>query len=360
MYFTPLWRNGAFCCLSGIIYRSAKNIILAAYNVLMKHLERALDHQNQGWKYLLIILAGFLGGQILGAIPLIMVIATKVTQSGMANFTAESLTDLSQYGISSNVSLILMLLPFVTSLIITVLLFKPLHKRTLKEVINGTKHFRWSRFFFSFLLWGGLLLAVFGIEYFRNPSNYTFNFNAAAFIPLVLISVILIPLQTSYEEILFRGYLTQGVAAWTRSRWLAVLIPGVLFGLIHIANPEVSEYGLLLTLPQYILFGIVFGIITILNDGIESTMGAHAVNNLFACLMLTFKASALQTNALFVQHKIDPAHDLILFVIVCIVFVFLLSRKYKWNFPVLNKRVEEPENTNDQLLQSPFQTTDLS
>lgn len=315
----------------------------------MKHLERALDHQNQGWKYLVTILAGFIGGQLLGAIPLIAVIFTKVAERGESSFNAENLTDLTQYGISSNVSLVLMLLPFVTSLLITVLLLKPLHKRSLTEVINGTRSFRWGRFFFAFLMWGLLLLALFGIEYFRNPANYTFSFNPAAFLPLAIIALLLIPLQTTYEELLFRGYLTQGIAAWTRSRWLAILIPGITFGLIHIANPEISEYGLLLTLPQYILFGIVFGIITILDDGIETTMGAHAVNNIFACLMLTFKASALQTDALFTQHKVDAGHDLITFIVVCILFLVLLSRKYKWDFSVLNRRVERPEAASELL-----------
>lgn len=308
----------------------------------MKHLERAFDHQNQWWKYLVILLAGFLGGQILGAIPLMVVVAIKVTQAGSPGFKAEDIADLSKFGISSNVSLVLMLLPFVTSLIITVLLFKPLHKRTVVEVINGTRSFRWQRFFFSFSIWGLLLLAIFGIEYFRNPANYTFRFNTATFIPLAIISLVMIPLQTTYEELLFRGYLTQGVAAWTRSRWMAILIPGILFGLIHIANPEISEYGLLLTLPQYILFGIVFGMITVLDDGIEATMGAHAINNIFACIVLTFKASALQTDALFLQHKIDARHDLFVFAIVCVVFLFILKSRYKWNFSILNERIKAP------------------
>lgn len=318
-------------------------------NTFMKHLERALDHQNQGWKYLVIILIGFIGGQLLGIIPLIAVVASKIALQGNGSFNAEDLTNLSKYGISSNVSLILMLLPFVTSLIITVLLLKPLHKRTLTEVINGTRSFRWGRFFFAFLAWGLLLLALFGIEYFRDPGNYTFSFNPSAFLPLAVIAFLMIPLQTTYEELLFRGYLTQGIAAWTRNRWLAILIPGIAFGLIHIANPEISEYGLLFTLPQYILFGIVFGAITILDDGIECTMGAHAVNNIFACLMLTFKASALQTDALFTQHKIDAGHDLITFIVVCALFLVLLSRKYKWNFSVLQKRVERPEAANELL-----------
>ena len=43
--------------------------------------------------------------------------------------------------------------------------------------------------------------------------------------------------------------------------WLVIIIPGVLFGLMHIANPEVKEYGFWLTIPQYVMFGLFFGLI---------------------------------------------------------------------------------------------------
>ena len=48
----------------------------------MKHLERALDNQNQWWKYLIVFLAGFLGANAIGSIPLIAVIVIKIFQGG--------------------------------------------------------------------------------------------------------------------------------------------------------------------------------------------------------------------------------------------------------------------------------------
>ena len=80
----------------------------------------------------------------------------------------------------------------------------------------------------------------------------------------------------------------------------------VLFGLMHSLNPEVKEFGFLTMMPQYILFGLIFGIITIMDDGIEAAMGAHAANNIFLCIMVTNKASALQTPALYEQINIYP------------------------------------------------------
>ena len=44
----------------------------------MQFLERSLDQQNQFWKYLIVVLAAFFGGPIIGAIPLASVMIYKV------------------------------------------------------------------------------------------------------------------------------------------------------------------------------------------------------------------------------------------------------------------------------------------
>ena len=106
----------------------------------------------------------------------------------------------------------------------------------------------------------------------------------------------MIPIQAASEEFFFRGYLAQGVASWTHSRWWTLVVPSVLFGLMHTANPEVTEYGFWVMMPQYILLGAMFGLAALLDDGIEVAMGAHAVNNLLGAVLTTYKGAALQTD----------------------------------------------------------------
>lgn len=50
------------------------------------------------------------------------------------------------------------------------------------------------------------------------PENFTWNFNAAPFFILVAISFIFIPFQTSFEELLFRGYFMQGIGLSVTSK----------------------------------------------------------------------------------------------------------------------------------------------
>lgn len=308
----------------------------------MKHLERALDGQNQFWKYLLNTVGVFIGAQTVGALPLMAVIAIKVAQSG-GSITPNPANpaDFSAYGISQNLAFVLMMLPFVVSLIVTILLFKPLHKRSLSEVINGTKQIRWKRYFTAFGVWFAITAIYFAIDYMLSPEVYKLQFDASKFIPLLLLSLLLIPIQATYEELVLRGYITQGIAAGTKNRWLAIIIPALLFGLLHSFNPEVKEYGFWVAMPQYVFFGLLFGFITIMDDGIELAMGAHTANNIFLCLFITNKSSALQTPAIFEQTTINPNKETIILVIIGSVAVWIFSKIYNWKFSVLNTKVEK-------------------
>jgi membrane protease YdiL (CAAX protease family) len=230
-------------------------------------------------------------------------------------------------------------IPFIVALITVILLLKPLHRRNVKEVINGTNAVRWSHFVFSFIVWALLLGVLLVVDYTMNPSNFTMQFDMNRFVILVLVALMLIPFQTTYEEVLFRGYLAHGIAAWTRNRWLVILLPSLIFGFMHFFNPEVKEYGVWLTIPQYVLFGVIFGIITVLDDGIETAMGAHAANNIFMSIFVTSKASVLQTSALFEQQRVDPLKDLIVLAVCGIIFIAILSFRYKWKFSVISQKV---------------------
>lgn len=307
----------------------------------MKHLERALDGQNQFWKYLLNFAAGFAASNIIGAIPLGSVIAYKIaTSGGTITPNPHNAMDLSVYGISQNLGFILLMIPFVLAFITTIYLFKPLHKRLLAEVINGTKQIRWKRYFTALGIWFIIGLLYLTVDYALNSTNYKLQFDATKLIPLVLLSLLFIPIQTAYEELLFRGYFTQGIAAWSKNRWVAIIIPALLFGLMHSFNPEVKEYGFWATMPQYVIFGLLFGLMTILDDGIELAMGAHAANNIFSCLFVTNAASALQTPAVFNQLNINPTKETLVLSIMGILSIIIFSRVYKWNFAVLSKKIE--------------------
>ncbi len=309
----------------------------------MKHLESALKQQNQIWKYILVFFIGLFLGQSVGAIPLIVVMAIKMAQSGGNFVMPDNKVDFSAYGIDPNLGLFLMVIPFTVSLVIAILLVKAFHNRTLIQVVNGGKSFRWNRFWTGVIIWGILLLITFVFSLIFDSENFELQFNLSTFIPLIVISVLFIPLQAGTEEYFFRGYLGQGIAAWTKQRWLVVLIPALFFALMHGLNPEADEFGFWTVMPGYLLFGLVFGIITVLDDGIELAVGTHAVNNVLSSIFVTSKSSVLRTPALFLQKEVDPKSDFWGLLIFSAIFIMILAYKSKWNFKVLFLKVETEE-----------------
>ena len=307
----------------------------------MNFLEQSLDRQNQFSKYLVVILGAYLGGQVIGAIPLGCIVAYKsIVSGGNIVLNPENMADFTVFGISKSWMLFLVMLPFAVSLIFIMLLINWLHKRSFAQTVNGTQKIRINRCLTGLAVWG-ILMAIYQLgDCWINPENYRLQFNLFAFIPLVLLSLIMIPIQTTFEELMLRGYLTQGVAGWTKSRWIAILIPGLTFGLLHSFNPEVKEFGFWATMPQYILSGVLFGLISVLDDGIELAMGMHAANNIFLSLFVTHSASALQTDAVLEQLHINPANETIMLIIVGMIVLAYFAWKYKWDFNILNQPVE--------------------
>ena len=175
-----------------------------------------------------------------------------------------------------------------------------------------------------------------------DPDNFEFRFEPVRFILLTIISLTMLPIQSSCEEFVFRGYLAQGVASWTGSRLWALLIPSVLFALLHSPNPEVAKYGFGVMMANYFLIGLTFGLISLLDDGIELAMGAHSINNILGAILMTYEGSALRTDALFKAKIINPGEDLLMGILFSAVFIGILAFIYKWKFGILTRRVPPP------------------
>jgi len=308
----------------------------------MNHLESTFTGKNSFWRYIVMILAVFIVANTIGALPLILAVALKsVSNPEVLSQISANPNDFRILGLQPIIGLIMMLIPFITGLFAFIILVKPLNNRTFKMTINGTGRIRWDRYFISAAVWL-ILSALYLFFYLKiDPANFTINNKTSSIIVLTVVSVLFIPFQAAFEEVLFRGYLMQGFAALLKNRWFPVIMTSIFFGLLHAFNPEVKEYGFLTMMPQYIIFGLIFGIVTILDDGIEASMGAHAANNAFLCIMVTNKSSALQTPALFAQQNIYPWTEFTGLIISGIVFVIILKIIFRWNnFSVLFGKVK--------------------
>ena len=232
----------------------------------------------------------------------------------------------------SNITLVLIMLSFVFALIGIFVTVKRLHKQTVKVIVTARNKIDWSRFAFAFVLFGAFVVISTCTSYYSDPESYEWNFKLVPFVILVIFSLFLIPIQTGVEELVFRGYLMQGFAKLANNRLFALLMTSLIFGGLHIANPEVQELGYI-TMVYYIATGLFLGIITLMDDGIELAMGFHAANNLFTALLVTADWTALQTHSVLKDIS-EPSVGIEILVPVLVVFpilLFIFSKRYKWS-----------------------------
>ncbi|MFP9115121.1 CPBP family intramembrane glutamic endopeptidase [Flavobacterium sp. RHBU_3] len=206
------------------------------------------------------------------------------------------------------------------------------HHQSVRSLTTSRSSVDWKRIFTSFFIWGTFNAVTIFASYYASPESFVLNFHLKPFLILTAISVVLLPMQTSFEEYFFRGYLMQGIGIATRSRLVPFIVTSVMFGLMHIANPEVAAMGPLVLL-YYIGTGFFLGIITLMDEGLELSLGFHAANNLVACLLLTSDYSAIQTPSVFKDVTAPSAGiDVLLPVLVLYpILLFIFSRIYKWN-----------------------------
>ena len=274
------------------------------------------------WKYLFIPI-GFIGFMLLNYIAVLM---SDEPVDVMMNQMIEM--------VGKNAVLAINLGFLAIGLFVVLGWTKLVHPQSITSLTTSRKKIDWGRIFTSFFIWG-TITTVFTLVsvYYIAPEEYVNNFDTTKFLILLPIAIILVPLQTSFEEYLFRGYMMQGLGIWAKNKWLPLLVTSVLFGLMHIANPEIGKIGYVL-LVYYIGTGFFLGIMTLMDEGLELALGFHAANNLFGVLLVTYDWGALQADAIF--KNIAMAEGAVLSEILVPVFVvfpillFIFSKLYRW------------------------------
>jgi hypothetical protein len=191
-------------------------------------------------------------------------------------------------------------------------------------------------------------MVMIAVDYLMHPDDFIVNFKPSSFFILLLISLLFIPLQTGFEELLFRGYLIQGLGVLFRNAWIPLILTSAGFGLLHAFNPEVEKLGPLILL-YYIGTGFLFGIITLLDEGTELALGMHAANNVAAAVFVTMDWAVFQTDALLVDRS-EPSLGMEMMLPVFILYplvILFLSRKYGWSnwMQKLTGRIVKPVST---------------
>ena len=296
------------------------------------YIAQAYKFKHDVWRYVVgIIIIFLIGWQLLGTIPLTIVSFLEAGSLSEFLSAGEESSFASLFPPKSNLYLLLILLTFIGGFIALIFVIKYIHKQTLTQLTTSRKKIDWGRFFFGFGLIATLSIVTTVLDFYSNPENYVVQFELIPFLIMLVIVVTLIPIQTSFEEFFFRGYLMQGIGIAAKNKWLPLLITSVIFGGLHFFNPEVEKIGNI-AMVYYIGTGFFLGIITLMDEGMEISLGFHAGTNLIIALLVTSDWTVFQTNSILLDLS-DPGAGIEVVLPVFILYPTLLAImawKYKW------------------------------
>jgi uncharacterized protein len=181
-----------------------------------------------------------------------------------------------------------------------------LHGRGFLSLVNGESSLQFQRLFWGFSIWGLQNLFFTGLDILAHPKDYQFTFEPSHWFLLLGLGVLLVPIQTSIEEFLYRGYLMQGLSLISKHPLVLIVFTSVAFAIPHLGNPEM-ERGFVWGALSYFAWGVFFALITLKDQGLELALGAHAANNLFSFLGVNTPDSVLPTQALYTY--VGTIHD---------------------------------------------------
>lgn len=275
--------------------------------------------KNQAWRYIVGFLVILFFWLFLGSLPLLAAIFLAVVDGDPATGLDLTTGQLTGFGTLLG-GYLLPNLAFPFFLAGLVLVVRVVHRRSVRSLVTPEETIAWRRIGQGFLVWGVLALVVTGVEIALYPASFRWNpVGVGRYLAFLVMALTFTPLQTTTEELFFRGYLLQAVGRLVRIPWVAAILNGVLFMIPHLANPEVSAGPVLLIL-YYFGMGAFFSWITLRDGTSELALGAHAANNLFVALLINFEGSALQTPSLVMSDRLDPLFNLVSFVVMALVF----------------------------------------
>lgn len=144
-------------------------------------------------------------------------------------------------------------------------------------------------------------------------------------LPLALLGLLI---QTGAEEMLFRGYLQQQLAARFRSAVIWMFLPSIGFGLLHHA-PAIMGSNTWLVVAATAVFGLVAADLTARSGALGLAWGLHFANNVMA-LLIVGAGSGLEGLALYrlpeAAEQAATLRPLILIDIAVLVVIWGLSR----------------------------------
>jgi len=275
-----------------------------------RYLDLVQQGRNAWWRYALGTFTIAFFWLVLGYVPYLLLMGAGVSDQ------------LLEY-LAVNFSIFMML----AGLVLTV---KLIHRRPLLSLVTPEARLDGRRVWHGALVWTVIAAVIVVIEHLLFPDRYYLSFDPGRFFVSLAVVLVLTPIQTTAEELVFRGYAMQGLGLLTRRPALIAVASSLVFTAPHLLNPEVHQHGVLIMAANYFVIGMLLATSALRDGRLELAIGLHAVNNVFLALIANYEGSALTTESIFTARELDPVYSLVTMIIGTLVF-------HRWMFRRVSK-----------------------
>lgn len=215
---------------------------------------------------------------------------------------------------------LLLLATFLPMALATFLAARALHKRGA-----GTLFGPRVRVLRDFAIAAGIVgamlalsLLLWGLSYDAMPNLPLGTW--ALLLPLSLLGVLI---QTGAEEVLFRGYLQQQLGARFRSPLVWMVVPSLLFGIVHFDAITMGE-NVWLVVGYAAIFGLFAADLTARTGSIGAAWGFHFANNVLAILILATDGTITGLSLFLTPYRVDEVDQLNALILLDLGFMVLV------------------------------------
>ena len=235
-------------------------------------LDNAHQGKNNWWRYLLTSAVAWIGPFILILIVLIpfIILSHPVKMDINPDNVVNTINPL--------LLMVMLGVYYILSFVLFYLCSRFIQGKTMKKMITTVSKFNWKNVLKGAGLWSIIIGASLVVDVLISPSPVKLSLDLP-FFTLLIASLIIFAIQASFEEIFFRGYLMQGIGLLTRKPFIPLFLTSVIFAIGHFWNGTSIITGITAVVNMFI-FGMVLGIITLGENGLETAIGAHIANNI--------------------------------------------------------------------------------
>ncbi|MBM0744365.1 CPBP family intramembrane metalloprotease [Phormidium sp. CLA17] len=204
-------------------------------------------------------------------------------------------------------------------------------RRSPRTLVTAQERIDWRRIGQGFVAWSvpACLIGVLG-QYLFYPDTFSFNSYLATFALFVPLALVFTAIQTTTEELFFRGYIVQGASMISTNRVFLALAAAMVFTLPHLLNPEVSTGGWLTVFSNYFLVpGLLWTVVSLIDGTTELAIGAHFANNIGSILLFNITGSAVTTPALFTISKFHATYGALSVLVAIPIFLAIAYKVFK-------------------------------